>query len=340
MNAPFIPPRTRAELQAPAPIGQRHEQAKRIAFSLIGNGLAPEAVFAQLRSTYPRDMDDKELQSLIAWAVSKSPQPCGYGSKARSYTTRALQVAAKPERVTAEQATANAVKWLGDFRCDECDLWHVSPWRPLEDWKLDSMMVLAGLYGKEEHVNVVIDYTLETKADGSLKANPQGAGRTLQRDDWLRLIRDHGTPQSKAGAWIRPNPVKEHGSGKGGSICDGDVVSYRFTILESDLLPAELALSLFARLPLPIAAILSSGGKSPHSWVRVDCANATEYHEKVQRIYALLARFGIDPNNKHESRLSRLPGSHREIGKHDEGEQRLFYLNDEPNEAPIFERNN
>ena len=338
MSAPFIPQRTRAEIASPAPMGQRHDQAKNIAFSLIGNGLAPEAVFVQLRSTYPRDVADKELQDLIAWAVSKNPQPYGYAYKARSYTTRPLQVTVKPERVNAEQATANAVKWLRDFRCDECDLWHASPWRPLEDWKWDSMMLLAGLYGKDEHINVVIDYTVETKAGGSLKANPKGAGKTLLRDDWLRSIREHGAPQSKAGAWIRPNPVKEHGSGKGGAICDADVVSYRFTILESDLLTAELALSLFARLPLPIAAILSSGGKSPHAWVKLDCLNAEEYREKVERIYALLARFGLDPNNTNESRLSRLPGAQREIGKQGDGGQRLLYLNDEASEAPIFER--
>ncbi len=131
---------------------------------------------------------------------------------------------------------------------------------------------------------------------------------------------------------------KSTASGKGGAICDADVVSYRFTILESDLLTAELALSLFARLPLPIAAILSSGGKSPHAWVKLDCLNAEEYRAKVERIYALLARFGLDPNNKNESRLSRLPGAQREIGKQGDGGQRLLYLNDEASEAPIFER--
>ncbi len=338
MSAPFIPQRTRAEIASPAPTGLRHHQARKIAVSLIGNGLAPEAVFAQLRSTYPLDVADKELRDLIAWAVSKNPQPCGYAYGAHSYTARPLVLTVKPHPLNAEQATANTVKWLGGFRCDECDLWHVSPWRPLEDWKWDSMMLLAGLYGKEEHVNVVIEHTIETNSGGSLKANPKGAGKTLLRDDWLRLIREHGAPQSKAGAWIRPNPVKEHGTGKGGAICDADVVSFRFAILESDLLPAELALSLFSRLPLPIAAILSSGGKSPHAWVKVDCLNAEEYRGKVERIYALLARFGLDPNNKNESRLSRLPGAKREIGKQGAGEQRLIYLNPEPDEAPVFER--
>ena len=154
----------------------------------------------------------------------------------------------------------------------------------------------------------------------------------------MRWIRDHGTPQSKAGAWIRPNPVKKIGSGKAGAVTDNDVTSYRFTILESDLLPAELALSFWARLPLPVAAIISSGGKSPHAWIKLDSADAADYHSKVDRIYTLLSRFGLCQSNKNESRLSRLPGAQREIGKQGDGAQRLYYLNPDPIEAPIFER--
>jgi len=155
----------------------------------------------------------------------------------------------------------------------------------------------------------------------------------------MRWIRDQeGTPQGEAGAWVRPNPVKKNGTGKASAVTDADVTSYRFTILESDLLSHELQLSLWSRLPLPIATIISSGGNGPHAWVKLDCANAAEYRAKVRLIYSLLARFGLDPSNKNESRLSRLPGAQREIGKHGDGAQRLFYLNPEPSETPIFER--
>jgi hypothetical protein len=154
----------------------------------------------------------------------------------------------------------------------------------------------------------------------------------------MRWIRDHGSPQSKAGAWIRLNPVKEHGSGKHGASMDADVMSYRFALIESDILPVELQLSLWAKLPLPIAAIVASGGRGPHAWVKVDCADAAEYRTKVERIFSLLARFGICPSNKNPSRLSRMPGAQRSIGAHGDGRQRLLYLNDEPSEAPVIER--
>jgi hypothetical protein len=336
-TAPSIPAPTRRELASPAPPGHRHEQIKKVVLPLMAAGLIPEAVFAQLRGMYPSDVTNREIQDLINWAASKNPQPCGHNWKARNYQAQNFQRVVTPERLTAEEAVANAEKWLGDFRCNECDLWHLSPWRSLEDWRLDPLMLFAALYRKEECINVVTDFTIEEK-DGVSKANPKGAGRTLVRDDWMRYIRDQGPPESRAGAWIRSNPVKKRGSGKDGAITDADVTSYRFCLLESDALPIDLQLSLLARLPLPVAAIITSGGRSVHAWIMLNCSNEQEYRAKVDRIYTLLARFGLCPSNKNPSRLSRLPGAQREIGKHGDGAQRLLYLNDEPSEAPILER--
>jgi hypothetical protein len=336
-TAPFIPPRTREELASPAPPGHRHEQIKNVVLPLLANGLSAQAVFVQLRGMYGRDVSDREIHDLITWASSKNPRPCDRNWKSRNYPSGIFQRQIIPVRVTADEAIANAGKWLGGFRCNESDLWHISPWRPLEDWRLDSLMLFAALYSKEEYINVVSDFTLE-EIDGQQKANPKGAGKTLLRDDWMRRIRDQGTPHSEAGAWVRPNPVKDHGSGKCGAVTDADVKSYRFCLLESDALPVDLQLSLWARLPLPVAAIIQSGGRSVHAWVMLNCSNAQEYRTKVERIYSLLAQFGIYSGNKNPSRLSRLPGAQREVGKHGDGAQRLLYLNPEPSETAIFER--
>ncbi len=242
-----------------------------------------------------------------------------------------------PRRASNEEAIANAEKWLGEFRCDRSDLWHVSPWQPLENWRRDQLMLSVAFYGKEEFINIVTDFSIEQKG-GERKANPKGAGTTLLRDEWMRWFRDRGVPQSEAGAWIRPNPVKQRGGGKDGAILDDDVTSHRFCLLESDTLPIDLQLSLWARLPLPVAAIIESGGRSVHAWVMLNYANAEEYRTNVERIYTRLAQFGICRSNKNPSRLSRLPGAQRKIGKHGDGAQRLLYCNPEPLEAPIFER--
>jgi len=313
----------------------------KVVLPLLGAGLTPEAVFVQLRAMYDGSVSDREIRSLIEWALAKNPRPCGYNLSRALYNAggpQAVRLATVPERVTAEQAIANAREWLNDFRCEEVDLWERSKWRPLEDWHLDGSMLFAALYDKDEFVNVVTDFTIEKQKDGKEKANPVGAGRTMLRDDWLRSLRGHGVPQSKAGAWIRPNPVKRHGTGKNGAFCDCDVTSYRFCLLESDDLPLDLQLSLWARLPLPVAAIIDTGGRSAHAWVRLDSEGAEEYATKVNRIYTLLARFGICQNNKNPSRLSRLPGTQRGIGKRGDGAQKLLYLDPDPREAPIFER--
>jgi hypothetical protein len=309
---------------------------KKIILPLLGAGLTTSAVFVQLRAMYDKSVTDHEINSLIAWANAKNPQPCRATHDQGVKAFRQV-IPAPPRRVTAEEAIANTKKWLGNFRCDECDLWHVSPWRPLEDWRFDELMLFAALYDKDDFINVVTDFTIENKKDGEQKANPQGAGKTLLRDDWMRAIRDHGVPQSKAGAWIRPNPVKQFGTGANNAPCDRDVTNHRLCLLESDDLPLDLQLSLWARLPLPVAAIIDSGGRSFHAWVMLNCESEQEYRALVSRIYTRLTRFGICLSNKNSSRMSRLPGAQRAKGNRDaEGRQQLLYLNPEPREAPIF----
>jgi hypothetical protein len=311
---------------------------KKIALPLLGAGLTPEATFVQLRGMYESDVSDREIHDIITWASSKNPQPCDFARRIGNFNALKSPRLPTLQRVTAEQAIGNAEKWLGDFRCDECDLWHFSPWRPLEDWRADALMVLAALYDKNDFINIVTDFTIERQKDGKQKANLKGTGKTLLRDNWIRAIRDRGVPQSKAGAWIRPNPVKQRGTGTNGAPCDADVTSFRFCLLESDDLPFDLQLSLWARLPLPIAAIIDSGGRSAHAWVMLNCSTEQEYRGMVDRIYTRLACFGLCPGNKNPSRLSRLPGAQREIGKYCNGRQRLLYLNPEPGETPIIER--
>ena len=332
----FIPPRTLAEIASPAAPGERHAQAMRVAVPLIGNGLSPDAVFAQLRSMYPEDVTDRELAGIVNFAIAKNPKPSGFGNVSAYPSPPRRQSTPAFPKVTPEEATANAERWLNGFRCDSADLYHASPWVPLEDWRVDSLTLLCAAYGQAEHVNIVTDYTTVEK-DGAAKANLKGAGITMLRDDWLRHIREHGTPQSEAGAWVRMNPVLPCGTGYDGAVTDADVTAHRFMLIESDVLPPEIALSVYARLPLPVFAIVDSAGRGPHCWLKLDCADAESYHADVAHILGWLAKLGIDQGNKNPSRLSRLPGAKRMIGAHGDGEQRLYYLNDEPAlEKPIF----
>jgi hypothetical protein len=335
MTDPYIPRRTREEMQNPAPPGHRHHQALKIAVSLIGQGLSPHAVFAHLREMHAQatDFTDREIRSLIDWAVAQNPSPCG-GENAIS---RVLIKPRPDERVTPKQAIRNAEEFLKGWRCDEADLWHVSRWYPGEDFRKDAGLLIAALYGPGDYINVVSEFVSQRQADGKEKACPRGAGITFRRDDWLRRLASNLPPQSAAGTWIRPNPVKElRGSGHGGAYTDKDVATHRFLLLESDDLPKELQLSFWARLALPVTAIIDSGGRSVHAWIKLDCKDEAEYSETASFIYERLTRFGLCLNNRNPSRLARLPGVKRRLGAVGAGEQRLYFLDPDPRYQPIF----
>jgi len=263
MSAPFIPARTRAELASPAAPGSRHGQMIRVAVPLIGNGLSPEAVFTELRGKYDHTVTDVEIRGVVKWALAKNPQPSGYGNR---YHNSPAPRPAQP--VTKASASATAKRFLKRGRCDEADLWDVSPWRPLDDPAFDALPLLAGLFHGDDLVNVCPEH---------------GAGMTKSRDEWLGHVRAHGAPSGSIGCMFRPNPVSGTPTGEKGGWTDADITAHRFALVESDLLPLDLQLSVLARLPLPIAAIIFSGGKSYHALVRVNAPDVPNPSESARR---------------------------------------------------------
>ncbi len=228
---------------------------------------------------------------------------------------------------------ATAVEnYLKGFRCDEADLWEASPMRPPDDWTKGAPALLENLYHPGERINFVTDFKVTTKQDSTTKANPKGYGTTMERNELIARWREHGTPQSEAGGWLRMNPLDGIGTN------DANVHVFRFALIECDAVPLDLQLSLLATLPLPTAMILSSGGRSLHSWVKVDCTTAEDYRQTVARMLTLLSKFGVDTANKNPSRLSRLPGVTRTIGAAGDGRQRLLYLNPQPKQKAIYAR--
>lgn len=220
---------------------------------------------------------------------------------------------------------ATAVEnFLRGFQCDEVDLWEASPIRPPDDWTRDALALLETLYQAGEQINFVTAYQL----DGD-KARPSGVGVTMERDALILRWRKQ-MPRSEAGGWLRMNPLDGQG------VADVNVTVFRFALVELDTIPFELQMPLLAKLPLPIAAILGSGGRSLHAWVKVDAANADDFRGDVSRMLALLARFGVDGKNKNPARLSRLPGVVRQIGAHGDGRQRLYYINPQPQQKAIL----
>jgi len=128
------------------------------------------------------------------------------------------------------------------------------------------------------------------------------------------IDRCFGSPH---GVYVRVNPVKSGGQS------DKDVVNYRHTLIESDDLPRVDQERILRESGLPISALIDSGGKSIHAWVKIEANNLKEYHERRKKIWdSLKGVLSLDEKNQNPSRYSRLPG-----GKRGTVKQRLLDVN-------------
>ncbi|MBQ3704473.1 MAG: AAA family ATPase [Oscillospiraceae bacterium] len=129
----------------------------------------------------------------------------------------------------------------------------------------------------------------------SLHRHPDDLGATV--GDW----------KPEAGAWIRFNALDGNG------VKNENVTKFRFALVESDAMSIADQISMYRKLELPVAALVSSAGKSVHAIVRVDAADVREYRKRVDFLYDFLANHGVkvDTQNRNPSRLSRMPGATR-----------------------------
>jgi len=322
-GAPYIPAKTIEELSASHPTGTRHAAMIKIAVPLIGNGVAPEAVFAQLRATFQdADKTDKEINDVISWVLDKNPTPSGNGNgggyqpaeRKKFFGVQGVPPAPKP---TPKAAVA---KLIGNWECSPAD-WSAKSKVEIPRTPVGQTEVLiCTLYAPNEKLNIVCRFTQNGE-----KANPQGSGKLLDAAGWMDYLEAHSVPQSAAGAWMRPNPCNE-GTGADGAITDADIASYRFLLVENDRLDMASQLAFLDCSNLAIAAIILSGGSSAHAWVKLDAKSREDYAEKAKEILTALEPFGFDQANKNPSRLSRLAGAKRTIGAKGDGLQSLVYL--------------
>lgn len=93
------------------------------------------------------------------------------------------------------------------------------------------------------------------------------------------------------------------------------VTAFRYLVLESDRAELRDWLGFIVQAPLRISAIYTSGGRSIHTLVRLDCRSRTEYEAEKARMAPFLAGvriLGVDPGPMQPLAPSRLPGCWRE----------------------------
>lgn len=180
-------------------------------------------------------------------------------------------------------------------------------WQPAQDL----IRYLETLFDSTDFVGyVTATYPIETD-NGTIYKPTQGnfdrtAGELIQLlqktpDDIGAVFGDY---KEEAGAWIRFNPL----DGKG--VKNDNVTDYRYALVESDTLDIGKQYALFKELELPIATLVHSGKKSLHAVVKVDARDYQEYRKRVDYIYQICKKNGldIDTQNRNPSRLSRMPG--------------------------------
>lgn len=153
--------------------------------------------------------------------------------------------------------------------------------------------------------------------------------------------------QPVTGAWCsNPYAAKRDDAVKLGRRHGGCVTSWRYLVLESDHADAAQWLRALVMLPLPIAAIYTSGGKSIHALVRVDAESKAAWDALRNDLLPVLCPLGADAAAMTAVRLTRLPGMMRHGTRDKEGRmlryesprlQELAWLNPEPQARPISE---
>jgi RecA-family ATPase len=146
-------------------------------------------------------------------------------------------------------------------------------------------------------------------------------GVTLTAAEWKAKVAAKGGIDrvfgTKLGLFLRINPMRKDGAK------NEDVTAFRHVLVEFDrdeaskLIPKEEQYHAIVASGMPVAALMDSGNKSLHAWIRVDAPDEKEYKRRVDIIWEWFSGLNLDKQNRNASRLSRCPEGWRTVdGEH------------------------
>jgi hypothetical protein len=191
---------------------------------------------------------------------------------------------------------------------------------------LDAAGFLRVLYPESERVLVFTDQRSQGQAVWPVDTLPGGAPEGV----WF-------LPQPVDGEY-HPNPRAmdaRTGKPKASRRSMESVTAWRYMLLESDEADMRDWLGLLVQMPLKIAAIYSSGGRSIHVLIRIDATTKKGWDaakERLKPCLNLLCLAGVDWKALTAVRLSRLPQCVRGRSR-----QKLFYVHPDPPLRPLIE---
>lgn len=178
------------------------------------------------------------------------------------------------------------------------------------DQKKDIREYLTTLFESDD----IVCYVNTAYKDEDGKFKPKGGaysrtcGEILEKlDKYDNLEETFGTIEPEAGMWVCFNPLDGHGRR------NDNVKDYRYALVESDDQDIDTQYAKIQDLQLPVKVLVHSGGKSLHAIVAINAANATQYSDRVNKLYEICKKNGlhVDTQDKNPSRLSRMPGFRR-----------------------------
>jgi len=282
-----LPKKLQNTIDSPSQVeGTRHAEMLRVVYQLVGERVSDSEIAAMMRKNY-KNKSTIDIENAIKGAHVRNPSPTT-GSETR---LRVEKVNHTRFRIHAGSTEAQPKNELTG--------------------KAATLAFLDSVFRPEELVSIC-DAAIEIEG----RMSPKHSGTHLTVEEWKKRISTGRSLGGESGVWVRVNPCKDD-SGR-----DSGVSDYRHCLVEFDKRPTDEQWNIFKQSGLPIAAVMHSGGKSLHAWIKVDASSHEEFKERRDVVYSYLEEYTPDQANKNPSRWSRLPGVMR-----GENEQKLLALN-------------
>jgi RecA-family ATPase len=172
---------------------------------------------------------------------------------------------------------------------------------PIKD---GARVLIKEAFEENENVRIVLG-----EVDKEGKSYPGSEGVTKSREWWLAKLESMGGSLDsygrEGGVFVGINPMKINGCK------DEHVTDLRYVLCEFDSISSlEEQWNLVNEADIPCTAVMYSGNKSLHCWVRVDAENLAEWGQRRKMLFDHLADH-VDKKNSNTGRLSRLPNNRR-----------------------------
>lgn len=314
----MLPKRTREYLERGAPEGQRNAELFEAACQLRDAAMSREQAQAMLLPRAIADgLSDAEAAQTIASAFAHTPRESLHGGPHRASNG-------------TNGSNGNGYGQKARHSNNGNDNGRPQPAEPPPPMPLPEpiadgfLKLLDAAFHAEEYVAVA---PAGENEEGEVVPK---RGVTLTARQWRERVTGKGgidrcftTP---LGLFVRINPMTRGGAR------NEDVTSLRHALVEFDRddkgapIAKEAQFGAIIASGLPVTAVIDSGNKSLHAWVRVDAPDASEYRRRVDIVWDWFAGLHLDRQNKNPSRLSRCPDGWRTVDG-EKRRQRLLALN-------------